>query len=312
MSVAPALSICIPNYNMGPWVANAIRSALMQPVNEVVVVDNASTDESLREMVAIEDERLTVHAYRDHVPMFENINRAVSLTSGNWCVVLCADDELLASFHGQFVRGADKHPDAAAVSQSAIDPIVPRIVGDTQPVVYRDASSILRSSLLPVSATAFRRSAYDAVGGFDADAGWPADWDFWIRLVMRCGPVHALGAPGALYHRSRGAWASVENSLHEIEIFEAWVEHRRREWPADVIHEMLASLAERHERVGRLLLRGGDDRGIALLRAAASAGRESASRRLWLEEHQRLAGAYRALHRRGRRVVRHLEARFPA
>src|SRR5215467_9078329 len=45
----PTLSICIPNYNMGDWVAAAIDSALIQQPEdqiEVVVIDNVSTDDS--------------------------------------------------------------------------------------------------------------------------------------------------------------------------------------------------------------------------------------------------------------------------
>jgi len=44
----PAVSVAITAYNSGPWVGEAVRSALDQTMGdiEVVVVDDASTDDT--------------------------------------------------------------------------------------------------------------------------------------------------------------------------------------------------------------------------------------------------------------------------
>lgn len=303
----PLLSICIPNYNMGPWVATAIRSALMQPVAEVVVVDNASTDHSVLEMERFTDPRLAIHIRTDHVSMFENVNRAVSLTTGDWCLVLCADDELTASYHEQFAQGREQHPEAVVLSQAAIDPAGPVIIGDRSPVVYREPVAVLRSPTLPVSSTAFLRTAFDDLGGFAVDIGLAADWDFWMRVVMSVGPAVALGKTGALYNRSRGSWVRVESSAREVEAVRSWVDFRRGQWPPDLSEAMDQSLAERVERVGRELLARGDRSGLELLRTAATAGSKTAARRVWLETNPRTAKVYDLLRDGIRRGVRWLE-----
>jgi glycosyltransferase involved in cell wall biosynthesis len=288
----PVLSICIPNYNMGPWIGGAIRSALMQPASEVVVVDNVSTDDSLAVISAFTDPRLSVYEANEHVPLSDNFKRSVSLTTGEWCLVLCADDELTASFYDQFARGVEQHPEAVAISQAAIDPGVPAIVGDCLPTVYTNPVAVLRGPTLPVSSTAFLRRAYDEIGGFSPEAGWPADWDLWMRLVMQAGPVVALGVPGALYNRSRGCWATVAGSVREVESVRDWVAHRRGEWPLELMGAMDRSLAERSETVGRMLLAQGDRDGLELLQAAANSGSRTAARRLWIEQHPVLAKGY--------------------
>lgn len=301
------LAVCIPNYNMGTWVASAIRSALMQPVAEIVIADNASTDESLAVLEDFQDKRLSIFRHEDHLTVYESINRAISHSTAQWCVVLCADDELTASFASQFASGLRRHPDAVAISQFALDPTGPAIVGDSKEVIYTTSIQVFNSPTFPLSSTVFRRSAFEKVGGFDPSAGWPADWDFWIRLVMKAGPLVALGMPGALYHRSRGAWATAAMTPNEIERFKVWHDYRREQWPPILVAAIERSLIERTEGVGRRLLAEGDPTGLAFLRAAADAGSRSAVRRLRLEKHVVLARAYDAMRGVMRRAVRRLE-----
>ena len=58
----PLISVVIPAYNAGRYIAAAVRSALAQtwPELEVVVVDNGSTDETVHTLAQIRDARLRV------------------------------------------------------------------------------------------------------------------------------------------------------------------------------------------------------------------------------------------------------------
>lgn len=50
MEKTPSVSILIPCYNAEQWIGEAIESALEQtwPCKEVIVVDDGSTDQSLK------------------------------------------------------------------------------------------------------------------------------------------------------------------------------------------------------------------------------------------------------------------------
>jgi glycosyltransferase involved in cell wall biosynthesis len=92
----PAVSVAITAYNSGPWVAEAVHSALEQTMGdiEVVVVDDASSDDTYAAVAAIGDSRL--HLYRNSTNLGEaaNWNRTVSLCRSPLVKLLCSDDVL--------------------------------------------------------------------------------------------------------------------------------------------------------------------------------------------------------------------------
>jgi glycosyltransferase involved in cell wall biosynthesis len=92
----PAVSVAITAYNSAPWIAEAVRSALEQTMSdiEVVVVDDASTDDTYAAVAGVEDTRLRL--YRNSMNLGEavNWNRTVSLCRSPLVKLLCSDDVL--------------------------------------------------------------------------------------------------------------------------------------------------------------------------------------------------------------------------
>jgi glycosyltransferase involved in cell wall biosynthesis len=94
----PAVSVAITAYNSGPWVAEAVRSALEQTVGdiEVVVVDDASTDDTYAAAAAVDDSRLRLYRNSTNLGEAANWNRTVSLCRSPLVKLLCSDDVLAA------------------------------------------------------------------------------------------------------------------------------------------------------------------------------------------------------------------------
>src|SRR5918911_1532944 len=92
----PAVSVAITAYNSGPWVAEAVRSALAQTLDdiELVVVDDASTDDTYAAVAAIEDTRLRLYRNARNLGEAANWNRTVSLCRSPLVKLLCSDDVL--------------------------------------------------------------------------------------------------------------------------------------------------------------------------------------------------------------------------
>jgi glycosyltransferase involved in cell wall biosynthesis len=92
----PAVSVAITAYNSGPWVADAVHSALEQTMRdiEVVVVDDASADDTFRVVAAIDDTRLRLYRNVTNLGEANNWNRTVSLCRSPLVKLLCSDDTL--------------------------------------------------------------------------------------------------------------------------------------------------------------------------------------------------------------------------
>ena len=93
--MAPLVSILIPAYNAQPWIAETIRSALGQtwPNKEVIVVDDGSTDRTLRVAQQFEAKGVRVVTQPNQGAAAAR-NTAFSFSQGDYIQWLDADDLL--------------------------------------------------------------------------------------------------------------------------------------------------------------------------------------------------------------------------
>ena len=95
-TVQPSVSVCIPVYNGAAFIAEAVESALKQtfPDFELIVLDNASTDETPRILERFNDKRLRIIRHASNIGATANFNAALHAARGEWVKILCADDLL--------------------------------------------------------------------------------------------------------------------------------------------------------------------------------------------------------------------------
>jgi glycosyltransferase involved in cell wall biosynthesis len=225
----PAVSICIPAHNAARYLPKAIDSALAQEFEdfELVVLDNASTDETREICEAYRDPRLR---YEYEATPGQSIawNRCLDLASGEYVILLHADDELRPQFLTRAVELLDSHHDVGLVHCAVehIDetgaPLQLQQLFDTD-VLDRD-EVVLRRLLLegckinPAGVIA-RREVYDSVGGFTDQVVWGVDWHMWIRIAMGW-PVAYVSEPLARYRQhtasgTSGVMTSARNGTDE-------------------------------------------------------------------------------------------------
>jgi len=92
----PSFSICIPNYNYGRYIGEAIQSVLNQTYQnfEIIVADNASTDDSVEVVKSFKDGRIRLIQNRRNIGFAPNLQR-VTMEAGNQFVnVLSSDDQM--------------------------------------------------------------------------------------------------------------------------------------------------------------------------------------------------------------------------
>jgi glycosyltransferase involved in cell wall biosynthesis len=93
--MTPLVSILIPAYNAGPWIADTLRSALAQtwPRKEIIVVDDGSTDTTLAVARGFLSKEVSVVTQTNQGAAAAR-NKAFSLCQGEYIQWLDADDLL--------------------------------------------------------------------------------------------------------------------------------------------------------------------------------------------------------------------------
>ena len=96
MTIMPKVTVAIPTYNRVAFLRQALDSALMQtyPNIEVVVSNNASTDDTEKLLAGYIDERLKVIHQTSNIGMMGNWDACLNAASGEFFLLLSDDDVL--------------------------------------------------------------------------------------------------------------------------------------------------------------------------------------------------------------------------
>lgn len=88
------VSVVLPAYNAGPYIAEAINSILNQTFTdfELIVVNDCSTDTTEQEILAIADSRIQYIKNAQNSGLIYNLNLSFSLAKGKYIVRMDADD----------------------------------------------------------------------------------------------------------------------------------------------------------------------------------------------------------------------------
>ena len=99
-------SICIPNYNYGNYLKQTIQSVLNQsyPVYEIIISDNASTDNSVDIINSIKSEKIKLIQCAYNIGYSGNIDKATNAASGDYMIFLPADDMLKENALEEYAR----------------------------------------------------------------------------------------------------------------------------------------------------------------------------------------------------------------
>jgi glycosyltransferase involved in cell wall biosynthesis len=94
MSPNPLVSVLIPCYNVSAYVKKAILSVINQTYNnlEILIVDDASTDDTLQQVRLIKDERISVFEFKENTQKVGAVNHVLKAAKGDLITFQDADD----------------------------------------------------------------------------------------------------------------------------------------------------------------------------------------------------------------------------
>jgi glycosyltransferase involved in cell wall biosynthesis len=199
------VSVILTSYNHARYLRSAIESVLSQtfPDFELIVWDDASTDESWEIINSYKDER--IRAFRNPVNMHRgNINRGLEQAQGEYIAIHHSDDVWKPEKLEEQVAILDSQPEIGAVFSDVIvideqGSILPEGSHPYQTIFAQPNRTrhewlnyfFYRGNALCHPTALVRKRCYDEVGGYRYNLGQSADFDMWIRLCMKY-EIHIL------------------------------------------------------------------------------------------------------------------------
>ncbi len=200
------VDVVIPAYQSASTLPRALDSVLQQDGDfTVFVVDDGSTDDTRAVVEAYSDRRVR-YRYQANAGPASARNSGIAAGSAPLIALLDADDEWLPDKLATQVAVLQAHPDVGLIFTDGANVDVTtethHLYSEThpqmaalmlQPLDLPDvfliddgglARSLYRRYFIPTSSMVFRRSAFDAVGGFNPALIGPEDADFAVRLAQ--------------------------------------------------------------------------------------------------------------------------------
>jgi glycosyltransferase involved in cell wall biosynthesis len=190
-SIGMNVAIVIPAYNAGPYLAEAIESALAQtrPAAAVVVVDDGSTDETAKIARQFEPRIAVVTQPNAGVSVARNTGAARA--KAEWFLFLDADDRLVLDALERFEARGQQRPDCRVIygqgdcfNDATTESFLRGTSNCEGAVPAATRANFWKSAIVTPGAAVIRAEVFQQVGGFAPEWNNAADRDFWIKAGM--------------------------------------------------------------------------------------------------------------------------------
>jgi len=212
------IAVVVPLYNKAPHIDRAMNSILGQtlPPDEIIIVDDASTDDGLAKVAAVQDPRIRIIERDAPGPGgYAARNAGIEAAASEWIAFLDADDSWTPEACAEVRRLIDLADDGVSclftaynrdygdrvVSASGFAEFCPDGVQRLDFAGFIDAWLKIGQSPMWTSAVVARRSSLIAAGLFPAGkCNRGGDKDMWLRLLT-VGDALCSSVETATYHR---------------------------------------------------------------------------------------------------------------
>ena len=201
--MSKTVSVLLPNYNHAHYIGEAIEAFLSQSFKplEIVVIDDASTDDSLKVIEAFRKKNPIIRVVRNEKnmgPVACN-NRELPTLSGDYVHLAAADDKVLPGLFEQSLRLLSRYPKAGFCSSLGrlmdqngkdLGPYNTPIISDEECYLSPERINSIHKKFgewVVPNTVVFRRGAILEFGGFDLELGPSADGFLHCALALKHG-----------------------------------------------------------------------------------------------------------------------------
>jgi glycosyltransferase involved in cell wall biosynthesis len=199
------ISAVLPTYNRAGLLTRALNSVFAQtrPVDEIVVVDDGSTDETRHTVSQIGGQLRYV--YQENRGLAAARNAGIKVATGDWIALLDDDDVWLPDKTRKQEEAIRSYPHAALVYSSFW---FENELGQRTLRQVPEPSDLWPSlrwiNLLAAPTVMLRKDAVLELGAFDSSIRVCEDWDLWVRLRARY-PFASVPEPLVVCYQTAGS-----------------------------------------------------------------------------------------------------------
>jgi glycosyltransferase involved in cell wall biosynthesis len=259
-AMKPRFSIVIPVHNRRDYLVQALASCIRQTARdfEVVVSDDCSTDDLAAVVQSFADPRIRFERSSERLGAARNHQMAVTLARGEYVLTLHSDDFLLPQCLEAAGGALDANTAAAAVYYS-MTYLVGSSIDGFHPVpgiafadreTWRNNPWLEKFPATNPTCCLFRRSAFDALGGYRTDLRFVYDYDLYFRFLTAAGGVIFLPQILCVYRKHAQQAAETSNVDGLCDMFDLWRSKEYSHWPSSEIAGLVLTQLGRMARAG--------------------------------------------------------------
>jgi GT2 family glycosyltransferase len=295
MDIRPNVTLVVPNYNHARYLPESLGSIAAQTraPDRVLIIDDASTDDS----IAVISRFIADHPgwklirHDKNQGVVRGQNEAIAIAETDWVGFLGADDALHPTYLEKALTQAARFPDLGLICACCeiIGPSAGRMLrpmmlpaSTSAALAPADVREILLAgdNYFPGTVSLFRRSAIQALGGFDESLGSFADSLLARQLALSFGFYFLADILG--YWRIHGQNYSMTSATDPVALSKRVAEIRGVIARSSLFPPGFDALFERRTRFGavRTVLSAETPASAKAARAAALLGASDGERRL--------------------------------
>ena len=219
MSGSPAVSIVVPTFNHAQFLHQALASVVAQTFQnwEAIIVNNFSTDDTIKIVESFGEKRFRLINFRNDGVIAASRNEGIRQSNGSVIAFLDSDDLWYPNKLEHCMPAFDAHADVVCHGENWIsNNMHPRqiLYGPQKNAQY--ARLLYRGNCVSTSATLVRKDLLIEVRGFSTELEYitAEDYDLWLKLAHRKSSFTFIPEVlGEFRQHQLGASSSVERHL---------------------------------------------------------------------------------------------------
>ena len=197
----PLVSVIVPSFNQGTYIAETLDSIFSQDYSrlEVIVVDGASRDETVDILKRYEGRPRFSWISEPDTGVVDAVNKGLARATGDLCGIQSSDDCYTPGAVAAAVAEFQKNPELlVAYADAEYINAQSQTIGRTRIGDYAIEDLFSKRTFVMQSSAFFRTEAALLLGGWRSEVAYSADNDLWLRMALQ-GPFRRVPAVWSRY-----------------------------------------------------------------------------------------------------------------